>query len=223
MARAALLVPVLVVLLLVSGSFQKVSYGLDTPQAIYPGCFCFYEWNDANRVGNWLFEENWLQLEEPDAVAFVRISGDNTITLTKERQVNQLTLGENRWDTTRLVLEEDLIIVYDDQPEIKHAAAERLATGEVVLTLQGKGFGFDSSSISITVTEHAEQNLNQVRTALVESAVNTYTCTDVTLQFRDAKVVCKFSPYRLLPHELSIALTANGKSAQKILLLDYIQ
>jgi hypothetical protein len=103
-------VPVVLVLLLVSGSYQKISYGLDTPQPIYPGCFCFYEWNDANRVGDWIFEENWLQLEEPDAVAFVRISGDNTITLTKARQVNQLTVGENRWDTTRLVLEEDLTI-----------------------------------------------------------------------------------------------------------------
>lgn len=102
-----------VVLLLASASLQKVSYGLDTPQDIYPGCFCFYEWNDANRVGNWIFEENWLQLEEPDAVGFVRISGDNTITLTQTRQVNQLTLGENRWDTTRLVLQEDLIIGMD--------------------------------------------------------------------------------------------------------------
>jgi hypothetical protein len=83
----------------------------------------------------------------------------------------------------------DLHTVYDDQPEIKYAGAERLANGDVVLTLQGKGFGFDSSSISVTVTEIAEYDPNNYVTprpsvALVTGAVNTYACTDVTLQFR---------------------------------------
>ena len=77
---------------------------------IYPGSFAFFEWNDANRVGNWTFEENWLQLEEPAVVGFVSISGDNTITTDKERTVNELVVGPNRWDTTRLVIEEDLTI-----------------------------------------------------------------------------------------------------------------
>ena len=116
--RYTVLLVAAVLALLVSASFAQLAYYQATPQDIYPGCFCFYEWNDANRVGNWTFEENWLQLQEPDAVAFTRISGDNTITLTSTRQVNQLTLGQNRWDTTRLVLQQDLIIGTPKHPRI---------------------------------------------------------------------------------------------------------
>ena len=87
-----------------------VSVSLCQADEIYQGCFCFYEWNDANRVGNWTFEENWLQLEEPPLVAFVSISGDNTITTDKRRIINELVVGPNRWDTTRLVIDEDLFV-----------------------------------------------------------------------------------------------------------------
>ena len=54
------------------------------------------------------FEENWLQLEEPPEVAFVSISGDATVTVDKDRTINSLTIGANRWDRTQLVLDQDL-------------------------------------------------------------------------------------------------------------------
>ena len=59
---------------------------------------------------NRTFEENWLQLEEPPEVAFVSISGDVTVRVDEKRTINQLTLGANRWDTTRLVLDQNLKI-----------------------------------------------------------------------------------------------------------------
>ena len=79
-------------------------------EEIYNGCFCFAEWNDANDVGNWTVNENWLQLQEPSWVHFVSLSGDNTITVDEERRINELYVGPNRWDTTRLVIDEDLTI-----------------------------------------------------------------------------------------------------------------
>ena len=77
---------------------------------IYNGCFCFFEWNDANKVGNWTFEENWLQLVEPPWVGFVSVAGDNTVHVEHDRRINELYVGPNRWDTTRLVIDEDLTI-----------------------------------------------------------------------------------------------------------------
>ena len=100
----------LFVLSLACAVVAQRQFALEQPQDIYPGCHCVYEWNDDNRVGDWATPDQWLQLEEPPAVAFVNISGDNTITLRHDRQINHLLLGENRWDTTRLVLQEDLII-----------------------------------------------------------------------------------------------------------------
>ena len=79
-------------------------------EQIYNGCFCFTEWNDANNVGNWTVKENWLQLTEPSWSHFVSISGDNTVTVDQERRINELYVGSNRWDTTRLVIDEDLTI-----------------------------------------------------------------------------------------------------------------
>ena len=79
-------------------------------EMIYNGCHCFVEWNDANSVGNWTVKENWLQLAEPAWPSFVSISGDNTITVDEERRINELYVGSNRWDTTRVVIDEDLTI-----------------------------------------------------------------------------------------------------------------
>lgn len=90
--------------------FSLVLVSLSVADPIYPGCFCFFEWNDANRVGNWSLQENWLQLDEPALVGFVSISGDNTITTDQTRIINELVVGPNRWDTTRLVIDEDLTI-----------------------------------------------------------------------------------------------------------------
>merc|ERR1712137_665710 len=109
-------------------------------ERIYNGCFCFTEWNDDNRVGNWTLKENWLQLFEPSWVSFVSIAGDNTVTVDEERRVNELYVGPNRWDTTRLVIFEDLTIVYDDVPEISRVSAYRLTNGQTRLAIQGKGF-----------------------------------------------------------------------------------
>ena len=105
-----LLVFVFVLALLGMCFGQCPAQGTCHQEKIYNGCFCFNEWNDANSVGNWTHKENWLQLTEPTWSHFVSISGDNTITVDQERRINELYVGPNRWDTTRLVIDEDLTI-----------------------------------------------------------------------------------------------------------------
>ena len=96
---------------LIQESSQQVQCPKDNSQdRIYPGCNCFFEWNDANRVGNWTFEENWMQLNVPSYVGFISIAGDNTIHLDKEELVNEIYIGPNRWDTTRVILDQDLTV-----------------------------------------------------------------------------------------------------------------
>ena len=187
-------------------------------ERIYQGCHCFHEWNDANRVGNWTFPENWLQLYEPVWVSFVSIAGDNTITVDTERRVNELYVGPNRWDTTRLVIDEDLTIVYDDVPVISNVRGHRLPNGVVRLVIQGKGFGFVSDDITVTAKEHYEIDGDSS-----EPEEFTYECESVTLTFRDAKIECNIRPTRLMPYNFTVQVNANGQSTDFQFLSKYIE
>ena len=83
---------------------------VENPLEQYPGCFCFWEWNDANHVGNWTYPDYWMQLEDPAIIGFVSISGDNTIHVENDSQINEVYVGPNRWDTTRLVVDPDVTL-----------------------------------------------------------------------------------------------------------------
>jgi len=156
---------------------------------IYNGCFCFFEWNDANKVGNWTFEENWLQLIEPPWVGFVSVAGDNTVHVENSRRINELYVGPNRWDTTKLVIDEDLTIVYDDVPVISSVRGYRLTNGQIRLTIQGKGFGFVSSEIVVTAFEVVD-----IADHSGDHITNVYNCEHVTLGYRDALIQCNLAP-----------------------------
>ena len=189
-------------------------------EKIYQGCHCFHEWNDANRVGNWTFAENWLQLYEPAWVSFVSIAGDNTVTVDVERRVNELYVGPNRWDTTRLVIDEDLTIVYDDVPAISSVRGYRLPTGVVRLVIQGKGFGFVSDDIQVTVQEYYEIDGDS---NIEDREEFVYDCEYVTLTYRDAKIECNISPTRPMPYTLTVQVAANGMVTDYHFLGKYIE
>eukprot|EP01095_Lingulamoeba_sp_RSL-Kostka_P005800 TRINITY_DN1760_c0_g1_i1.p1 TRINITY_DN1760_c0_g1~~TRINITY_DN1760_c0_g1_i1.p1 ORF type:complete len:217 (-),score=78.72 TRINITY_DN1760_c0_g1_i1:160-810(-) len=195
---------------------------------IYPGSFSFVEWNDANRVGDWEFEENWLQLEEPCLVCFVSVAGDNTITLNEDRTINEIVVGPNRWDTTRLVLKGDLTISYDDVPQISTVRGFMLPNGQIRLILQGKGFGFDDSMIDVTAKEvwlSDYEGTKLVDPDLENVVSKTYDCVNEKLSYRDAKVECTISPVDLKPDAFSIQLTVNtnGLTAEYTMLHHLIQ
>mmetsp|Transcript_9959 Transcript_9959/g.11304 ORF Transcript_9959/g.11304 Transcript_9959/m.11304 type:complete len:221 (-) Transcript_9959:43-705(-) len=214
---------VVLALLVVAVSAQcsgETANAVCTQDRIYNGCFCFWEWNDANRVGNWTTWDAWLQLTEPAVVGFVSVAGDNTITVDEERTINELYVGPNRWDTTRIVVAEDLTITYDDVPAISAVNARRLVTGETRLVIQGKGFGFESDSITVTATEvwdtDGEINIDDV-------VPITYDCEQVKLGYRDAKIECNIAPIHLMPSTLMVSVFANGQSTDFVLISDYIQ
>jgi len=189
-------------------------------ERIYNGCFCFTEWNDDNRVGNWTLKENWLQLFEPSWVSFVSIAGDNTVTVDEERRVNELYVGPNRWDTTRLVIFEDLTIVYDDVPEISRVSAYRLTNGQTRLAIQGKGFGFVSEDIVVTAREFWE-NDDDANVEDMDPIV--YDCEHVTLGYRDAKIECNIPAINLMPFSFEVSVQANGFTSSYTLLSKYIK
>eukprot|EP00012_Vannella_robusta_P003689 CAMPEP_0206185708 /NCGR_PEP_ID=MMETSP0166-20121206/1966_1 /ASSEMBLY_ACC=CAM_ASM_000260 /TAXON_ID=95228 /ORGANISM="Vannella robusta, Strain DIVA3 518/3/11/1/6" /LENGTH=219 /DNA_ID=CAMNT_0053600949 /DNA_START=38 /DNA_END=697 /DNA_ORIENTATION=- len=189
-------------------------------ERIYNGCHCFVEWNDANSVGNWTVKENWLQLAEPAWPSFVSISGDNTITVDEERRINELYVGPNRWDTTRLVIDEDLTIVYDDVPVISRVQGFRLATGEVRLVIQGKGFGFVSEDVSVVATEFYE---NDDDANIEDHELFEYQCEHVTLTYRDAKIECNIPAANLMPYTLQVQVSANGFTTDFVQLSEHIK
>merc|ERR1719282_116707 len=189
-------------------------------EEIYNGCFCFVEWNDANSVGNWTVKENWLQLAEPAWPSFVSISGDNTITVDEERRINELYVGPNRWDTTRLVIDEDLTIVYDDVPVISRVQGYRLATGEVRLVIQGKGFGFVSEDIVVVAQEFWE---NDDDADIADQDPFVYECEKVTLTYRDAKIECNIPAANLMPYTLQVQVSANGYTTDFVQLSEHIK
>lgn len=204
---------------------------------LYSGCHCITEWNDANRVGNWTVPENWLQLQEPSQVSFVNISGSNTIHVNEDRVINNLLLGENRWDETRLVIDETLTITYDASPVITSVRGYRQTNGQIRLVLEGKGFGFESSEISVmvfskTINSIAEVDDDDVERfkagETVEDAAALHSCEDPTLEFRDNKVSCYVTD---LPDpdlhafyvRLSVEFPFGTRNAQYAILSKYIQ
>ena len=189
-------------------------------EEIYNGCFCFAEWNDANDVGNWTVNENWLQLMEPSWVHFVSISGDNTVTVDEERRINELYVGPNRWDTTRLVIDEDLTIVYDDVPVISRIQAYRLPTGQVRLIIQGKGFGFVSEDIAVVAEDFYEVDNDS---NIDDMEPFTYVCNNPTLTYRDAKIECNLTAANIMPSALKVQVRANGYTTDFVLLSEYVQ
>jgi len=183
-----------------------------------------FDWNDANRVGDWTFEQNWLQLEDPPVIAFVNITGDNTITLTEDRTINELRIGSHRWDTTRVVLQADLTIYYNDNPLITRVNAERLGNGQTLITVQGTGFGFDSTQISITATEYqSEEDWDHDSIAYQYLQPVVYTCQNVQLLYRDERIQCTIDAPRLAPATMLVTLTSNGNQAVGTLLNSYTQ
>ena len=99
-----------------------------------------------------------------------------------------------------------------------------LANGEVRITLQGKGFGFDEEAIVVSLAEvyTTDEFDNQY---LADTVTVQYDCNRVALGYRDSKVVCYFSPTNLLPDALRITLTvtSNDLSTSATLLSKYIQ
>jgi len=206
---------VFVLIALIFGCYSTVRGDyctLDNPLEQYPGCFCFYEWNDANHVGNWSsgYPDYWLQLDEPALVSFVSIAGDNTIHVLENVQVNEVYVGPNRWDTTRLVIDEgySLTILYDDYPVIFAVEAERLVTGATFISITGKGFGFNSEAIAVTVFDSFDV-LEGVEYIGSDFAY-TYSCQNVQLKYRDARIECYISAYNILPSTFSVTVSANG-------------
>ena len=188
---------------------------------IYNGCFCFFEWNDANKVGNWSFEENWLQLVEPAIVGFVSVAGDNTVTVNEERRINELYVGPNRWDTTRLVIDEDLTVVYDDYPVIFSVRTQRLVSGQVRFVIRGKGFGFVSEDIQVSIfQEHHSATDYNVDNYMISS----FDCEDVTLAYRDAVIQCNLIPgTQFYPGDYAVVVHANGYISEPAEVSVYLQ
>jgi len=189
-------------------------------EQIYNGCHCFHEWNDANNVGNWTVKENWLQLSEPAWPSFVSISGDNTITVDQERRVNELYVGPNRWDTTRLVIDEDLTIVYDDFPVISRSQGYRLPTGQVRLVIQGKGFGFVSEDLHVVARDFWE---NDDDSNIEDMDPFVYDCEMATLTYRDAKIECNIAAANMMPYTLEVQVSANGFTTPWVQLSEHIR
>jgi len=202
--------------------------GLSFQDSIYNGCFCEFEWNDAVRVGNLTVPENWLQREAPVQVAFVNISGDNIIHVDQPRTINSLLVGENRWDNTKLVLDYDLTVYYDDHPVITAVRGVRLVTGQIELTVEGYGFGFESSGIVVTAYDYfVPDGVLEVggffNSPNPSPDWTAYDCVGPSLQYRDEKVVCTISAVDVLPYTFFVVLQANGFTAQAALLSKFIK
>lgn len=96
--------------------------------------------------------------------------------------------------------------------------------GEVRLTLQGKGFGFDEDAIVVSLAEvYVTDEFDNVY--LEDTVTVEYECDRVALGYRDSKVVCYFSPRNLLPDALRVTLTvnSNGLSTEATFLSKNIQ
>lgn len=93
------------------------------------------------------------------------------------------------------------------------------------MTIQGKGFGFDETAITVTATEVYyidEYGLTEIADQTIQVS---YPCTNLALGYRDAKVVCDISPLNLLPEALRVTLTVstNGLSDSYVILNTNIQ
>ena len=112
------------------------------------------------------------------------------------------------------------ILVYDDVPVISAVRGYRLPNGVVRLVIQGKGFGFVSDDIQVSVHEYYEIDGDS---NIEDKEEFVYDCQSVTLTYRDAKIECNIAPTRLMPYTVTVQVTANGMTTLHQFLSKYIE
>ena len=90
------------------------------------------------------------------------------------------------------------IAEYDSNPEISKIEGEKLCNGETLLTIIGKGFGFDKDGLIVTVTqEYPPQELKRkckypqsnCDLQLLDSK-ETYYCDELEMIYQDELIQC---------------------------------
>jgi hypothetical protein len=106
-----------------------------------------------------------------------------------------------------------LKLEYDDVPEITRVDGKRTCSGKTTLTISGKGFGFDSLGIEVTVkdlrAEEQRQNLQQKLCVFPQGCANpqmdhyldseiptVHFCHEVQI-FHDETIRCAFEAKNL--------------------------
>lgn len=95
-----------------------------------------------------------------------------------------------------------------------------MATGEVRLVIQGKGFGFVSDAIDVVATEFWE---NDDDADIEDQAPWVYECEKVTLTYRDAKIECNIPAANMMPYTLQVQVSANGYTTDFVQLSEHIK
>jgi len=139
---------------------------------------------------------------------------------------------------------------YDFTPVIFTVTGERLANGDTLLTIIGRGFGFHASDLVISAVDYNQDTpdadcyvlnpsdasqypqtiscpgrpsiIHYPPTALLPNY--SYPCTHTRIFHHDSHISCTVSIPNAVPSELTVIVnTPNGKSASQSLLSEYIQ
>ena len=105
-------------------------------------------------------------------------------------------------------------------PVISRVQGFRLATGEVRLVIQGKGFGFVSEDIGVVAREFWE---NDDDANIEDMDPFVYQCERVTLTYRDAKIECNIPAANMIPYTLEVQVAANGFTTEWVQLSEHIK
>lgn len=102
-------------------------------------------------------------------------------------------------------------LVFDDIPEISSVESFKLDCGKIILTIIGKGFGFDTEGLVITVSpiiNTDDRQCSYPKSCLDYEAGNSFNCADIQLSNHAEQIDCIVdAELDSLPETMKVAVT----------------